>query len=581
MFENLKLTIGRKLSIGYGILTFAILVNVILTIVITSKNARLNREVSEIYGPSQSNLNELSNLVVNSKMLIKNWVFIDKKSDTPDKIKLKDLHDRAYVEIKANLDKLSQSDKWSEDEKAVYQQSIGAINDSLFAMHKQIMDKLKDFASYDDPLVIFDIIPLVEEGGTLMKLTDNILLLLNDLTKKQTIKVDEARQQMSSSFNSFRALVSIAGILLIIIALASAFFTIISIVTPLRKGVEFAKSIGGGDLMSTVDINQSDEIGELADSLRDMVAKLREIITKIFDSAENIGGTGQEINSRALQLSQGASDQASSTEEVSSSMEEMVSNIQQNTENAQQTEKIALTASTGINKVREASVESVKSIKTIAEKISIVNDIAFQTNILALNAAVEAARAGEHGRGFAVVAAEVRKLAERSKLAADEIQILAKRSVETTEDAGKLLIAIAPEIERTAKLVQEITAASVEQNAGVDQINNAIQQLNVVTQQNAVASDEMSKNSNALKVYAEELKTIVAFFNIEHNKPISRSAFSARPIVKPSQVKVETKTFGQQPTTRQPSKKFEKGISGGLNLNMFGDETPDSGYEKF
>lgn len=580
MFENLKLTIGRKLSIGFGILTFAILINMILTIVTTSKNASLNREVSEIYGPSQTNLNELSNLVVNSKMLIKNWVFIDKKADTPDKIKLKDLHDKSFVEVKSKLDELSKSNKWSDEDKATYQKVVLAINDSLFTRHKEIMAKLKDFASYDDPLVIFDIIPLVEEGGTVMKLTDNILASLDLLIKGQTIKVDEARQQMTSSFNSFRLLVSISGIIVIFIALAAAFFTIISIVRPLRKGVVFAKSLGAGDLMATVDITQTDEIGELAESLREMETKLRDIISKIFDSAENIDGTGQEVNSRALQLSQGASDQASSTEEVSSSMEEMVSNIQQNTENAQQTEKIALKASSGINKVREASVESVKSIKTIAEKISIVNDIAFQTNILALNAAVEAARAGEHGRGFAVVAAEVRKLAERSKLAADEIQVLAKRSVLTTEEAGQLLIEIAPEIERTAKLVQEITAASVEQNAGVDQINNAIQQLNQVTQQNAVVSDEMSKNSKALKDYAEELKSIISFFNIEHGKHTVKSAFSPRSTVRVNPVKVETKTFNQ-PVTKKIIKKVEKRKTGGVNLNMFGEESADSDYEKF
>jgi methyl-accepting chemotaxis protein len=581
MFQNVKLTISRKLGIGYGILTFVILINVILTIVTTSKNARLNKEVSEIYGPSQSNLNELSNLVVNSKMLIKNWVFIDKKADTPDKIKLKELHDKTFIAIKSNLDELSKSNKWSDEDKAIYQKVVVAISDSLFTKHKEIMGKLKDFASYDDPLVIFDIIPLVEEGGTLMKLTDNILASLDVLTKSQTVKVDEARQQMTSSFTSSRLLVSISGIILIIIALGAAFVTIISIVNPLRKGVEFSKSLGAGDLMSTVDINQSDEIGELADSLRDMVAKLRDIITKIFESAENIGETGEEINSRALQLSQGASDQASSTEEVSSSMEEMVSNIQQNTENAQQTEKIALTASSGINKVREASVESVKSIKTIAEKISIVNDIAFQTNILALNAAVEAARAGEHGRGFAVVAAEVRKLAERSKLAADEIQVLAKRSVFTTEEAGKLLVEIAPEIERTAKLVQEITAASVEQNAGVDQINNAIQQLNQVTQQNAVVSDEMSKNSKALKDYAVELKNIISFFNIEHSKHAVKSSFAARPsAVRTNPVKTEPKTY-QQPVAKKIIKKAEKGNTTGVNLNMFGDEPADSDYEKF
>jgi methyl-accepting chemotaxis protein len=590
MFSKFKLTIGRKLSIGYGILIFAILINVILTFVNNRKNARLNDDVTNIYVPSQSNLAELSNLIINSKMLIKNWVFIDKKSDTPDKLKLKELQDKEFPSIKNKLDSLSQSSLWTDDERKLYNQIIISINDTLFTRDKEIMGKLKDFASYDDPLVIFDIIPLVEEGGVVMKLTDRILSNLDGLTKQQNAKVDEARSAMNTSFVTSQILVTVAGIIVIAIALAAAFFTILSIVTPLRKGVDFAKSLGSGNLMTTVDINQKDEIGELADSLREMVDQLREIILKIIGGAEKIGSTGEALNARAQQLSQGASDQASSTEEVSSSMEEMVSNIQQNTENAQQTEKIALTASNGIKKVREAADQSVSSIKTIAEKISIVNDIAFQTNILALNAAVEAARAGEHGRGFAVVAAEVRKLAERSKVAADEIQILARNSVSATEEAGKLLIELSPEIERTAKLVQEITAASVEQNSGVDQINTSIQQLNTITQQNAVVSDEISKNAKALREYADDLRNSTAFFKVESmqqretKKILGKSTIQTKLVTKsaPLQAPVKDEQPKARPTVESALKSKKKSSpSGGINLNMFGQEASDSDYEKF
>jgi methyl-accepting chemotaxis protein len=598
MFDNLKLTIGRKLSIGYGILILALLVYVFLTIYTTRKNARLNKDITEIYMPSEANLNELSNLILNSKMLIKNWVFIDKKPDTPDKIRLKDLQEKGFPQIKSELDKLSDKDQWSKDEKDEYRQIVSMISDSLFSQHKIIMDNLKEFADYNDATKFFSITDLVTESGKVMQITDRILERLDKLTKIQTKKVLDAREVMTSSFNNFQLLVIIAGLIFIAIALATAFFTVVSIVGPLRKGVQFAKSLGSGDLMSTVDINQSDEIGELADALREMVNKLREIIVKIIGGAEKIAATGQEMNNRALQLSQGASDQASSTEEVSSSMEEMVSNIQQNTENAQQTEKIALTASLGINNVRAGATESANSIKAIAEKISIVNDIAFQTNILALNAAVEAARAGEHGKGFAVVAAEVRKLAERSKLAADEIQILAKTSVSTTEEAGSALFNIVPEIERTAKLVQDIAAASMEQNTGVDQINNSIQQLNRITQQNAIVSDEISKNSKALYDYADELKSLTSFFKIEQNQSSKENLFKksitstiSEKLITPFTPKKEIKDIKapkelkeiikQKTVEVEDMSQHARKSTIGVKLNLHSNDSTDADYEKF
>lgn len=274
--------------------------------------------------------------------------------------------------------------------------------------------------------------------------------------------------------------------------------------------IEKAILVANGDL--TVVLSKRSEKDDLMQSLNDMVKSTSKVIEEFRLATENIATAGTEISSGSQQMSQGASEQASSAEEVSSSMEQMVANIQQNTDNALQTEKIAVTAVEGIRKGNKAVEVSVESMKNIADKIKIINDIAFQTNILALNAAVEAARAGEHGKGFAVVAAEVRKLAERSKVAADEIDQLSKSGVSISIEAGDQLAKIVPEIEKTAKLVQEISAASTEMSSGANQVNSAIQQLNQVTQQNAAASEEMATSSEELSSQSEMLKEIISFF---------------------------------------------------------------------
>ncbi len=290
-----------------------------------------------------------------------------------------------------------------------------------------------------------------------------------------------------------------------------------SITVALKKGVEFAKHIAMGDLTVNLNVDQKDEIGELSGALSHMLEKLKEIVLNIRGGAESIAAASSQISNGSQQLSEGATEQASSTEEISSSMEEMVSNIQQNTDNAKQTENISGKATDSMLEMSKIGRESFDSIKTIAEKITIINDIAFQTNLLALNAAVEAARAGEHGRGFAVVAAEVRKLAERSKLAADEIGNLSKNSLKITEKTRESLDSLVPEIQKTSQLVQEITAASIEQNSGADQINSAIQQLNIVTQQNAASSEEMATSAEELSSQAESLKEAVSYFKIDEN----------------------------------------------------------------
>lgn len=254
------------------------------------------------------------------------------------------------------------------------------------------------------------------------------------------------------------------------------------------------------------------DISLKSERLEKQNVKMKELAKKIDYSANELLQASNQLSSISQQMSQRSNEQAAKTDLVSASMEEMVANIKQNADNSQQTEKIAMLSSDSIKNGSESTATAVISMKDIANKIQIVNDIAFQTNILALNAAVEAARAGEHGKGFAIVAAEVRKLAERSKESADEIDRVSKAGVEISDKAGKQLEAVVPEMDKTVKLVQEISNASQEQNTGADQINNAIQQLSLVSQQNAAASEELATSSEELKEQADQLKNVISYF---------------------------------------------------------------------
>ncbi|ABB32648.1 methyl-accepting chemotaxis sensory transducer, class 34H [Geobacter metallireducens GS-15] len=349
-----------------------------------------------------------------------------------------------------------------------------------------------------------------------------------------------------------------------------------SLIDSMNAVTKLAQEIAGGNLM--VEVRERSAQDELMRALASMVARLRDVVRDIVSAADNVGSGSQQLSSTSEEMSQGATEQAAAAEEASSSMEQMAANIRQNADNATQTERIATKSAADAIEGGKAVGNTVQAMKDIAGKISIIEEIARQTNLLALNAAIEAARAGEHGKGFAVVASEVRKLAERSQRAAGEISELSSSSVEVAVRAGELLATIVPDIQRTAELVQEISAACREQDTGAEQINKAIQQLDTVIQQNASASEEMSSTSEELASQAEQLQTTIGFFRIgdeERRRPEARLTRAAKRIhvghMDAGNAALPAKNRGDQPPL----------AVGGISYDMGSGDSMDTEFEKF
>ena len=337
----------------------------------------------------------------------------------------------------------------------------------------------------------------------------------------------------------------------------------------LTTAFKAVSNISKGKLDVEIEASTDDEIGKLLMQLKMMSGKLRDIVSAVVTSSESIANASLEMSKSAQVMSEGASDQASSAEEVSSSMEEMAANIEQNTANAKETESLSRSGAASLSDSSEMVKRTLDSMNTITSKISIIGEIARQTNLLALNAAVEAARAGEHGKGFAVVAAEIRRLAERSQVAAKEIDEESLLGIEIAQASMDVLSNIVPEIQKASELVMHISTASIEQNSGADQINNAIQNLNNVVQQNAAVAEEMAANSEELNNQANVLSDAISFFTVDSASTFSHQSKSVE----------ETPKITSQDDEEE---KKEPTPGGGIDIDLGdGSDIKDSEFEKF
>ncbi|ULK95917.1 methyl-accepting chemotaxis protein [Bradyrhizobium sp. I71] len=438
------------------------------------------------------------------------------------------------------------------------------------------------------------------------------------------VKKQMAGESEQAKVDGGRATLILVSLILasLVIAIAAAVWIALNISRSLSSAVGLADAVAIGDLSQKIDSSSNDEIGDLIKSLNAMtvnlnqtaavaneiaqgnltveakplsdkdtlglalermIEKLRQIVSEALTAAQNVSAGSQELSASAEQLSQGATEQASSAEEASSSMEEMASNVKQNADNANQTEKIAAQSAKDAEASGAAVGRAVNAMQTIAEKITIVQEIARQTDLLALNAAVEAARAGEHGKGFAVVASEVRKLAERSQAAAAEIGTLSTDTVKVAQEAGTMLSKLVPDIKKTAELVEEITAACREQDVGSAQINQAIQQLDKVGQQNASASEQVSSTSEELASQAEQLQSTIAYFRIEQGgkghaaAPIDRAVNQLR-------AKAASMAAAERPAKKpqaKPARAVKAAGGGGFAFDMNdGEDDRDADFQR-
>jgi methyl-accepting chemotaxis protein len=354
-----------------------------------------------------------------------------------------------------------------------------------------------------------------------------------DLKKVLLELLDEERRAFSTSeASALAATGAVRQVVFAAVTLAAVVFVLLSwllarsITAPLAEAVGVAGAISRGDLTGRVTATRRDEIGDLQRALRGMADRLAEVIGQVRSSAEGLAGASQQVSATSQTLSQGTGEQASSVEETTASLEQMGASVARNAESARATEDISKESAARADESGASVRRTVEAMGAIAEKISVVEEIAYQTNLLALNAAIEAARAGAHGRGFAVVASEVRKLAERAQTAAKEIGGLAGTSVAAAERSGTLIEALVPSIRRTADLVQEVAAASQEQSSGLAQVSKAMGLVDQVTQRNASAAEELSSTAEEMAAQAEGLQQLVGFFRVD----AGRTHGGARPL---------------------------------------------------
>jgi methyl-accepting chemotaxis protein len=498
MLNNIK--IGTRLTIGFATLLVLLALISVLSLINMGTMNDSTEMVTERYYPQTVMANEIRRNVNVTARSLRNIVMLSDETEIKnEQARIEEatkLIDEAFIE----LDKVTKSESGRKLIANVTEARKAYQVDQREAIRLAVGNHQKQAVSF-----------LLNQ----MRSSQNqYFQAIEDIITHVSNRVEESGDAARNAYENARTFILSLTVIAILLSIAIAVMVTRSITKPLAEALYYTNTMAEGDLTFRIDQVTRDETGMLLAAVRATSEKLSQVIGEVLSASDNLSSASSQVSATAQTLSQGTSEQAASLEETSSVVEQAGASIAQNTENAKITDATASKAAADAVKGGEAVSQTVAAMKSIAEKISIIDDIAYQTNLLALNAAIEAARAGEHGKGFAVVAAEVRKLAERSQVAAQEISGLASSSVGTAEQAGELLKTMVPDIQKTSDLVQEIAAASEEQNTGVMQINAAMSQISAATQQSASASEELAATAEEMNGQAEQLQQLMSFFKV-------------------------------------------------------------------